>query len=318
MESNSLKSLGGELRDLERTYKEEIEPYRSELWHYCYRLTRSPWDAEDLVQETLLKSFSMLTKLYQPVYTRAYLFKVASNLWIDWNRKNKFRNEPYNGVFISDKASSFDLELIDNLDYLIKHLTPNQYVSFLLTEIFDFKAKEAAGMIASTEGAVYTNVTRARAILKKEMNNPAVKRRSKPIQLTANDSIETLLEGFRQKDPDMIASVLNEEIVTDITHAGIEIGLSETKKNSLKDWKQVVDSQYTLEAHYVELWGRPVVAEMERKRDGQLYLSNIHYFEAEENHITYWKFYCFSWDLMKSAADELDVKLNAEYFYHIF
>ncbi|WP_432767210.1 RNA polymerase sigma factor [Rossellomorea marisflavi] len=51
-----LESLGSPLRDLEREFKEKIEPYRSDLWRYCRTLTRSPWDAEDLVQDTLLRA----------------------------------------------------------------------------------------------------------------------------------------------------------------------------------------------------------------------------------------------------------------------
>ncbi|MGX1265331.1 DNA-directed RNA polymerase specialized sigma24 family protein [Rossellomorea marisflavi] len=45
--NEDLESLGSPLRDLEREFKEKIEPYRSSLWRYCRTLTRSPWDAED-------------------------------------------------------------------------------------------------------------------------------------------------------------------------------------------------------------------------------------------------------------------------------
>ncbi|QGQ98665.1 hypothetical protein EHS13_29170 [Paenibacillus psychroresistens] len=35
--------------------------------HYCKAMTGSPWDAEDLVQETLLKTYAVLPKLWQPL-----------------------------------------------------------------------------------------------------------------------------------------------------------------------------------------------------------------------------------------------------------
>ena len=70
-----LESLGSPLRDLEREFKEKIEPYRSSLWRYCRTLTRSPWDAEDLVQDTLPVRFryyqSFINLLNpKPIYSR--------------------------------------------------------------------------------------------------------------------------------------------------------------------------------------------------------------------------------------------------------
>ncbi|MGP4082929.1 RNA polymerase sigma factor [Pseudalkalibacillus sp. R45] len=317
MTLNDLKALGEDIREIEQKYKQEIEPFRSDLWHYCYKLTKSPWDAEDLVQDTLFKSLAVLAKVYQPVNTKSYIFKIATNLWIDQNRKSKYTYQSLNENLNQELTSSYDFQLIDNLDFLIKQLTPIQYVSFILTEAFQFKAKEIARIIPTSENAVYANLSRARSILKNK-----VERTSKPkvraVDLTANGPLKVLLEGFRNKDPEMIASVLSEDVITDITHAGLEMGLEETKKNSLRDWKQIVDTQHVIVAEYKELWGRPVIIELEKKLDNKLYLNNIHVIETYENEIIFWKFYCFSWDLMKLAANELGVELNAKYFYHIF
>ncbi|WP_026693350.1 sigma factor [Peribacillus kribbensis] len=73
---NNLSFLGEDLRRIEKEYKEKIEPYRKDLWYYCYRLTNSPWDAEDLVQETLLKSLSMLSKVFQELNSTINLLSI--------------------------------------------------------------------------------------------------------------------------------------------------------------------------------------------------------------------------------------------------
>ncbi|XXM73141.1 RNA polymerase sigma factor [Lysinibacillus sphaericus] len=318
MAADNLHSLGNEIREIEHRFKQEIEPNRSELWGYCYKLTGSPWDAEDLVQETLLKSLGMLAKMHQPVHTKAYIFRIATNLWIDKKRRERHQEQPLIEELHDDDGTTFDFQLIDNLDYLIEHLSPVQYVTLILTEAFQFKAKEAAGIIGTSENAVYANLSRARAVLKKIGDIPPSSSKGHPVDLSADGPLKVLLEGFRAKDPERIASVLSEGVVVDITHAGVEMGLEETKKNSLKDWKQIVDGQHEIVAEYKELWGRPVVAEFEKKADGNLYLSNLHYVESYGDEITYWKFYCFSWDLMKLAAHELGVGLNAAYFYHIY
>src|SRR5690606_37568585 len=116
-----------------------------------------PWDAEDLLQDTLLKSFASLSALshrQQKLQTKSYLFRVASNHWIDQCRKS--------GRFSSQEIEENDIkeDFIDPLDAneailsLVKNLTPKQAVVFVLMESFQFKAKEVAQLLASTEGAI--------------------------------------------------------------------------------------------------------------------------------------------------------------------
>jgi RNA polymerase sigma-70 factor (ECF subfamily) len=65
------------------------EPLRQELFRYCRYLTRSPWDAEDLAQDALARAFVTLGCMADPPPNpRAWLFRVASNLWIDRLRRS--------------------------------------------------------------------------------------------------------------------------------------------------------------------------------------------------------------------------------------
>ncbi|MBN8193275.1 RNA polymerase sigma factor [Bacillus sp. NTK074B] len=310
------KQLSDDLRSIEQRFKKEIEPYRSDLWHYCYRLTQSPWDAEDLVQDTLFKSLAVLAKLHQPVNMKSYLFKMATNGWIDRYRRHPYAIQSLEEDYQTDDSANGEFELLDHLEFLVQHLTPVQYVSLLLADVFQFKASEIAGMIATTEGAVYTNLSRARFVLQKAKHQQT----SAPpvVHMIPNDILDTLLKGFRKKDPVLIASLLSEDVTVNIVHAGIEIGKDEAKRNSLNDWKEVVDTQHQIVVEYRMLWGKAVVIEMEKKPDGELYLNNLHLVDTLEDKIIHWAFYCFSWDLMKQAAEELRVNLNATYFYHIF
>ncbi|MCG7344098.1 RNA polymerase sigma factor [Sporosarcina sp. ACRSL] len=317
MPIDNLNDLSNDLRKIESEYKKKIEPYRKDLWKFCFTLTRSPWDAEDLVQETLFKSLSVLAKLFQPVNTKAYLFKIATNLWIDQVRKQKNNHLLFDDLLVHDASSAEAFHLLENLEVLVNHLTPTQYVALILTDVLQFKGREVAEIMSTSEGAVYTNVSRARQTMR-NLTIAQTKKENAVRDISANEVIEVLLKGFRNKDPELIASLLDENVITDITHSGMEYGKNETKKNSLRDWAEVVQKQHTIIAEYIELWGRPVIIELERKLDNKIYLNNIHYMEMVEDKITYWKFYCFSWDLMQMAAEELEVKLNAEYFYHVF
>jgi hypothetical protein len=69
-------------------FLDEVEPLRPDRYRYCRHLTRSPWDAGDLVQDAMSKAFVTLGTVFQPVPNRrAWLFRVASNLWIDRVRR---------------------------------------------------------------------------------------------------------------------------------------------------------------------------------------------------------------------------------------
>ena len=84
--------LPDEMRDVLRAswhhYLDQLQPLRPQLHAYCRRLTRDLWDAEDLVQESLLKAFGLLGRIDSPIRNpRAYLLRIATNLWIDTLRR---------------------------------------------------------------------------------------------------------------------------------------------------------------------------------------------------------------------------------------
>ncbi|MBU5267691.1 hypothetical protein [Virgibacillus proomii] len=181
------------------------------------------------------------------------------------------------------------------------------------------KAKEIAKIINSSSEAVYANLNRARKKLTQiehfKVNN---KKESDYLEIQIDDSIiDQLIQGFRNKNPKQIASLLNENVKTDIIHSGIEYGKNETIRNSLKDWSKIAHKQQQISAKYIELRGKPVIVEFENK-EGELCLNNIHYVLIENESIVLWKFYCFSWNLMNLAAHSLGVRLNAEYYYKFF
>ena len=72
-----------------RRYVDKLTEHRPALHAYCRRLTGNVWDGEDLVQDTLVRVFSLLgktdTQLENP---KGYLIRTAANLWIDRVRRS--------------------------------------------------------------------------------------------------------------------------------------------------------------------------------------------------------------------------------------
>src|SRR5215207_9224894 len=84
-----MDDLAALARDACRRFNQSFEPLRPELYRYCRHLTRSPWDAEDLAQDTLARALVTLGTMLRPEIDnpRAWLFRVATNLYIDRARR---------------------------------------------------------------------------------------------------------------------------------------------------------------------------------------------------------------------------------------
>src|SRR3954464_8174499 len=93
MSPQAADPLGPAVKQSWRLFLETYEPLRPELYRYCRHLTRSPWDAEDMAQEAMSRAFVSLGLISDaPANPRAWLFRVASNLWL--NRSRRAREVP--------------------------------------------------------------------------------------------------------------------------------------------------------------------------------------------------------------------------------
>ncbi|SDL85780.1 RNA polymerase sigma factor [Sediminibacillus halophilus] len=156
--------------ETKETFTNAIEAYVPHLKNYCISLTRSKWDGEDLMQETLAKAFQSYRKETKSI-TKAYLYRIASNTWIDQYRKRK-PDEDFNRELSSlpaEKTADTDFAW-GAIETALRRLSPKQRVSLLLTEGFGYTALETAELIETSEGAVKAALHRARAALKRRSN----------------------------------------------------------------------------------------------------------------------------------------------------
>jgi len=128
-----------------------FEPLRPELYRYCRHLTRSPWDADDLVQDALFRAFAKLGWMHEPPRNpRAWLFRIASNLWID--RVRALREEARLGM---EGASSREPRAVrEAAGTLLSRLSPRERAAVVLKEVFNFTLEEIAEALSTTPGTV--------------------------------------------------------------------------------------------------------------------------------------------------------------------
>lgn len=183
--------------DIESDYDflSSIEPHHSDLTRYCRMIAGTPWDGDDLLQETLIKAFKSANQLRKHPAPKAYLFRIATNAWIDHCRKNKIRLDTYYEEKLPDPNETLQFEVREAIETLVHQLPPKQVAVVLLIDIFGFTANAAASMIDTTEGAVKAALHRARRKLK------ALKERSDPSSKCASELVEVFLEAFHKRDP---------------------------------------------------------------------------------------------------------------------
>jgi RNA polymerase sigma-70 factor (ECF subfamily) len=170
--------------------------YQRELLVHCYRMLGSLHDAEDLVQETLLRAWEKRATLTSPGSYRAWLYRIATNLCLNTLARVPRRSLPPDTHPQSDPGSPpptrlrepiwlepFPDELLANqhsdpedralqreqttLAFLValQHLTPEQRAILLLREMLEWPAGEVAEWLNLSVPAVNSALQRARRAL---------------------------------------------------------------------------------------------------------------------------------------------------------
>ena len=154
--------LPGAVKASWHRFLDEYEPLRPELYRYCRHLTRSPWDADDLVQDAMSRAFVTLGCLDgSPPNPRAWLFRVASNLWID--RVRQRREEP--GEVPEATTSPEPRAQREAAGTLVSRLSPQERAAVVLKDAFDLSLEEVAEALSTSVGAVKAALHRGRGKL---------------------------------------------------------------------------------------------------------------------------------------------------------
>lgn len=251
-----------------RTFLEQYEPLRPDLYRYCRFLTRSPWDAEDLVQDVLARAFVTLGGLnHAPPNPRAWLFRVASNLWINHVRRGRELAAPD-----FEAAVQHDLRAArEAAGSLVALLAPQERAALVLKEVFDFSLEEIAEALSTTTGAVKSALHRGRGKLA-EPDDERVAAAPPPV-------LNAFCEAFNARDLERLTALLLDSVELDFpglhTDYGIPaargaLGATMYKSDAFiaPDWRQqIVDGTCRFELR--EHRGQQLVLAWWKHADGE-------------------------------------------------
>lgn len=313
MADSHLDQLVAPLREMREQFLIITEPVRPELWKYCLHLTGSPWDAEDLVQETLLRAFARLSNFWQPLANpRAYLFRIASNTWIDVVRRGRVPLDPLESAGDIPVTPSVHATLAasEAIGRLVDVLPPRQRAVLLLADVFDFTAGEIAAMIGATEGSVRAALHRARAsvVAARNTKNAAPARDAAAPQVLAS-----LVDAFNRRDTNAIVALLDENAASDIVGVAEEHGRQVMHDQSLRE---AMASPTPQRATIGSVAGEPAVLILAPAPDGSESLMWMIRVTTTDDRICTWRSYFFTPELIRHVADLLGVPaMTAGYRY---
>lgn len=169
--------------DLSTAFEEQALPFMDQLYAAALRMTKNTADAQDLVQETFVKSFAAFGQFEQGTNLKAWLYRILTNTFINTYRKKQ--REPYQGTIddledwqlggaestTASASRSAEAEAIDHLpDSAVKNALaqiPEDFrLAVYLADVEGFSYQEIADIMKTPTGTVMSRLHRGRKMLR--------------------------------------------------------------------------------------------------------------------------------------------------------
>ncbi|MGA8112793.1 MAG: sigma-70 family RNA polymerase sigma factor [Actinocatenispora sp.] len=217
---------------------ERLEPHRTELTGYCYRMLGSAFEAEDAVQETLVRAWRGYDAFEGRASVRTWLYRIATNVCLDMVKGSQRRARPMDLTsgwtassplpdLLPDSAwigpapdrrmlpeSGDPAELAAHRDSVrlafvaaLQHLAPRQRAVLILREVLNWSAAEVAELLDSSVASVNSALQRARATLGEQGGVPS----PAPLDERQRELLSRYVSAFENYDLTALTALLRED-----------------------------------------------------------------------------------------------------------
>ena len=217
--------------------EQELEQYRAELTAYCYRMLGSPFEAEDAVQETLLRARRGLDRFEGRAALRSWLYRIATNVCFDTLNARERRArpmdlgparepvesnlnalaevtwiEPVPATALAAESDPAEVAVAHETIRLafvaaLQHLPPRQRAVLILCEVLRWKASEVAELLETSVASVNSALQRARATL--ETSDVGAERA--PLDDADRELLSRYVAAFEAYDIEALTSLIHED-----------------------------------------------------------------------------------------------------------
>lgn len=234
-----------------------LDPLRPDLFRYCRSLTGDLWDAEDLVQDTLFRAFAKLADVHWNIDNpKAWLFRVATNLWIDHTRRKEESAMPEH----YDAAAPEPVpapEVREAIAELAHRLPPKERAALLLKDVFDFSLAEIAAQLRTSTGAVKAALHRGREKLQNARASQGANDNKAVTPVVSVALLEKWCAAFNARDLNALANLMLADAEADVVGICHEYTREQIRDGSLHH--TVLGEDGDPEARVVQFRGEPVV-----------------------------------------------------------
>ena len=214
-----------------------LEVHRPALTGHCYRMLGSTFDADDAVQETMIRAWKAWDQFDGRSSVNTWLYRIATNVCLDelkdrgrrahpveeglpgmpsvehlTQRPNNFWIEPILDSRITpaeaDPAEKLMLKQSIRLAFMaaLQHLAPKQRAALLLTEVLGFSASEAASILDLSIASVNSALQRARAALERRNSGE-----SPELSATQQNLVTQYVAAFERYDIDSLTALMRHD-----------------------------------------------------------------------------------------------------------
>ena len=215
----------------------DLELHRAALTGHCYRMLGSAFDAEDAVQEAMVRAWKGLHRFDGRASLRTWLYRIATNVCLDALSARSRRGRPVeegpvgtvedelqtrprthwlepipDERFLSPDADPFEkvaLRQSTRLAFVaaLQHLPPRQRAALLLSEVLGWSAQEVAASLDMSVAAVNSALQRARATLAAKN----VSAEGEPLSDSQAVLLEKYVDAFHEYDVDALVSLMRDD-----------------------------------------------------------------------------------------------------------
>ncbi len=219
----------------------DLERYRRELTGYCYRMLGSGSEAEDAVQETMLRAWRNAERFEGRSSLRSWMYRIATNVCIDMQRHSQRRARPIEmgppsppdeshlgqvlpectwvGPVPDERAAPDTSDPAEIAQYretirlafvtALQHLPARQRASLILCEVLRWPVSEAADLLDASVAAVNSALQRARATLAGLPPEP----HKETLDEARSELLDRYVDAFERYDIERLVALLHEDAV---------------------------------------------------------------------------------------------------------
>ena len=254
----------------EAAFARLVEPHRGKLHAHCYRMLGSVHDAEDAMQDAMLRAWKGLGRFQARGSVRPWLYKIATNVCLDQIGKRPKRvlpvdygprSDPHDGpgkpvvetVWIEPYPDE-DLGLKDGLEgpdaryeqresvelafvAALQHLPATQRAVLIVREVLGFSAQEAAELLDTSTASVNSALQRARAAVEDKLPDQS---QQETLDELGDDRVKELVERYmdawERDDVETVVAMLAEDATFAMPPLGTWFGGREEIEEFLVGW----------------------------------------------------------------------------------